>query len=41
METQIINEDKHVEKIFRSPTLETVKMVERIINFVRLIVQNF
>ena len=23
--------DKHIEKIFRSPTLETVKMVERII----------
>jgi len=31
METQVINEDKHVGKIFRSPTLETVRMVERTI----------
>lgn len=31
METQVINEDKQVVRIFRSPTLETVKMVESMI----------
>jgi len=32
METQVINEEEYIEKIFRSPTLETVRIVERIIN---------
>ncbi len=31
METQVINEDKQGVRIFRSPTLETVKMVESMI----------
>ena len=31
MGPQVINEDKYAKKIFRSPTLETVKMVERTI----------
>ena len=32
METQTINKENHLNKIFRSPTLETVKMVEKTIN---------
>jgi len=31
METQVIDKNKYAERIFRSPTLETVKMVERTI----------